>query len=78
MPDDTLDARGLACPIPFLLTRKRLAAMPAGALLLVLADDPRAADDMAAIAETGDCQLIDARVCDGINRFTIRKLAERR
>lgn len=43
---DDLDARGLKCPMPVLLARRRLAALPAGAVLRVVADDPATALDM--------------------------------
>ena len=42
----TLDLSGLLCPLPVLRARKRLAAMPAGAVLKVIATDPMSAIDM--------------------------------
>ncbi|MEL6318729.1 MAG: sulfurtransferase TusA family protein [Pseudomonadota bacterium] len=44
--DAELDARGLLCPLPVLKTRKRLAGLPPGARLLVVADDPAALIDV--------------------------------
>ncbi len=44
--DEDLDARGLLCPLPVLKARKRLAAMPAGAVLRMRADDPAAVVDV--------------------------------
>jgi len=41
-----LDARGLRCPLPVLKMEKRLAQMPAGAALTVLATDPMARIDI--------------------------------
>ena len=41
-----LDARGLRCPLPVLKMEKRLAQMPAGAALTVLATDPMAKIDI--------------------------------
>jgi tRNA 2-thiouridine synthesizing protein A len=46
LADDVLDARGLKCPLPVLKLEKRLAAMPAGARLTVLASDPVAKIDI--------------------------------
>lgn len=43
--DQTLDARGLLCPLPVLKARKRLQAMAAGQVLRVQADDPVAVVD---------------------------------
>ena len=45
MPE-VLDARGLRCPLPVLKMEKRLAQMPAGAALTVLATDPMAKIDI--------------------------------
>ena len=44
--EDTVDARGLKCPLPVLKTEKRLAQLPAGARLAVLATDPVARIDI--------------------------------
>ncbi len=43
---ETLDLRGLKCPLPALLARRALAALPAGSRLTVTADDPMAAVDI--------------------------------
>lgn len=43
---ETIDARGLKCPLPVLKMEKRLAALPPGAPLLVLATDPMAKVDI--------------------------------
>ena len=45
-----LDARGLACPLPAVKARVALAAVPPGAALVVLATDPEAPIDVAAVA----------------------------
>lgn len=44
--DDEIDATGLICPLPVLRARKRLLAMPAGAVLRLVADDPAALVDV--------------------------------
>jgi len=41
-----VDARGHRCPVPTLRLRKALAAAPAGARVLLLADDPMARIDV--------------------------------
>lgn len=46
----TLDARGLACPMPLLLARRRMAELSPGETLVVLATDPEAPIDLAAWA----------------------------
>jgi tRNA 2-thiouridine synthesizing protein A len=46
----TIDARGLHCPLPLIRARTELAAMSAGETLVVLATDPEAPIDLAALA----------------------------
>jgi tRNA 2-thiouridine synthesizing protein A len=44
--DETLDLRGLKCPLPAMLARKALAKLPPGTSLTVLADDPLSVVDI--------------------------------
>jgi tRNA 2-thiouridine synthesizing protein A len=44
--DETLDLRGLKCPLPALLAKKALARLAPGAVVTVFADDPLAAVDI--------------------------------
>ena len=44
--DETLDLRGLKCPLPAMMAKKALARLTPGAGLIVLADDPLAAVDI--------------------------------
>ncbi len=46
----TIDARGLACPMPLMLARRRLAELAPGETLLVMTTDPEAPIDLAAWA----------------------------
>jgi tRNA 2-thiouridine synthesizing protein A len=46
LADELLDARGLKCPLPVLKMEKRLAQLPPGARLTVLATDPMAKIDI--------------------------------
>ena len=46
MTNELIDARGLKCPLPVLKMEKRLAALPPGAKLTVLATDPMAKIDI--------------------------------
>lgn len=45
--EDTLDTSGLHCPMPVLLTKRRLRRLPTGARLTVHASDPLAGLDLA-------------------------------
>ena len=57
MNPTVLDARGLACPLPAVKARRALAAVPPGGALLVLATDPEAPIDVAAVAADAGCTL---------------------
>jgi tRNA 2-thiouridine synthesizing protein A len=46
----TVDARGLACPLPLALAKRSMVELPAGEVLTVLATDPEAPIDLAAWA----------------------------
>jgi tRNA 2-thiouridine synthesizing protein A len=43
---ETLDLRGLKCPLPALFAKRALERAPPGTTILVLADDPLAAIDI--------------------------------
>jgi tRNA 2-thiouridine synthesizing protein A len=53
----TLDARGLNCPLPLVKARAALAELRPGDVLVVLATDPEAPIDIAALAADGDHAL---------------------
>jgi len=55
MADQTLDAKGLNCPLPILKTKKMIKGMSSGQVLEVLATDPGSVADMAAFCnQTGN------------------------
>ena len=57
-PDLEVDATGLLCPLPVLRLRKRMQALPSGALVRLLADDPAAHVDVPHFcAEAGHAYL---------------------
>lgn len=73
---DVLDTCGLLCPLPVLKARKRLGAMPSGATLTMLADDPAARVDVPHFCfEQGYTLVAQSETDDGVLRFAIRKMA---
>lgn len=68
----TLDARGLVCPLPAVETRLALRALAPGAVLVVLATDPEAPIDIAAVAADAGC-LFAAERRDGAWRLVLRR-----
>lgn len=68
-----LDARDLICPIPVLKARKALNALPAGAILEVLATDPAAPKDFEAFCQATGNALLSTGEADGATLFRIEK-----
>ena len=71
--DAVLDARHLACPLPVLKARRRLAGMAPGARLLVEATDPMAALDLPNLCREDGHRLAWSGAEGGILRFLIEK-----
>ncbi|GHF67855.1 sulfurtransferase TusA family protein [Seohaeicola zhoushanensis] len=70
---ETLDATGLLCPLPVLKARKRLKALPAGAVLRMLADDPAAIIDVPHFCAEAGHALLDQGEAEGAQVYLIRK-----
>lgn len=71
----SLDVTDLRCPLPVLKARKALDALGPGAVLEVLATDPAAEADFAALCLTTGHRLIGQSTASGVQRFLIRKKA---
>ncbi len=72
-PDHDIDARGLLCPLPVLRLRRRLAALPAGTVVRLLADDPAAAVDVPHFcAEAGHAFLGDSALDGSGHAYLVR------
>jgi len=56
-PDETLDCRGLSCPMPLLKVKKALKKLKPGQILEVLGTDPGSKNDI-----PGLCQKAGRRV----------------
>ena len=57
--DLEVDARGLACPLPILRTKKALATMQSGQVLHVVATDPGSVKDFQAFSRQTGNELIE-------------------
>jgi tRNA 2-thiouridine synthesizing protein A len=63
--DEVLDVRGLRCPLPVIRARRRLPDLAPGAALVVLATDPEAPIDLAALAADHGLAFAQHREGDG-------------
>lgn len=74
MAEQTLDARGLLCPLPVLKARKRLMSMAPGEELHLLADDPAAIVDVPHYcAESGNALLRTEERPEGAVLYVLQK-----
>ena len=75
MADQTLDAKGLNCPLPILKAKKALPTLPPGGTLEVLATDPGAVKDFQAFARTTGHELIESTTEGNVFRFVLKHKA---
>ncbi len=74
MPDQTLDTKGLNCPLPILKAKKSLAQMEAGQTLEVLSTDPGSVLDFEALCRQTGHELLESSKEDGIYIFLLKKV----
>ncbi|WP_054956949.1 sulfurtransferase TusA family protein [Paenibacillus dakarensis] len=72
----TLDAKGLACPMPIVRTKKAIKDLEAGQVLEVQATDKGSKADMQAWAESTGQQYLGTIEEDGVLKHYIRKSSE--
>jgi tRNA 2-thiouridine synthesizing protein A len=75
MADQTLDAKGLNCPLPILKAKKALQTMPPGATLEILATDPGSVKDFQAFCRTTGHELVESSNDGKIFHFLIKHRA---
>ncbi|WP_062354262.1 sulfurtransferase TusA family protein [Bacillus kwashiorkori] len=68
-----LDAKGLACPLPVVRTRKAIAELQSGEVLEVHATDKGSKSDITAWAKASGHELIDVMEDGAIFKFFIKK-----
>lgn len=72
MPDRSLDASGLRCPMPLLKTKLELNSMSPGECLEVIATDAGSNRDIPAYIGMSPHTLISQSEANGIYRFMIK------
>ena len=73
-PNQTLDAKKMACPMPVLKTKKMMKGMEIGQVLEIIATDPGSVKDMASYCRTTGQELISSEEkSDKTYRFLIKK-----
>lgn len=71
--DQTMDAKGLNCPLPVLKAKLALNRMQAGQVLHVAATDPHSIIDFKAYCARTGHEIIQISETDGVIEFYIRR-----
>jgi len=70
---ETLDTKGLNCPLPILKTKKAIKGLNSGDTLEVLATDPGSVKDFDAFCKSTGNELVESGETDGVYSFLIKK-----
>ena len=71
--EKVLDAKGMACPMPVVKTKKTIEEIDSGDILEVHATDKGAKSDLAAWTKSGGHELVDEAEEEGVLKFWIKK-----
>ena len=69
----TLDLKGLSCPLPIVKTAQAIRELRSGDLIEALATDPGSVADFEAWCTTTGHELVERTEADAVYRFVIRK-----
>ncbi|MDH5243659.1 MAG: sulfurtransferase TusA family protein [Chloroflexota bacterium] len=69
----TVDAKGLSCPMPIVKTAQAIKTVESGAVIEVLATDPGSVKDFAAWTRSTGNELVEQTSDGGVFRFVIRR-----
>jgi tRNA 2-thiouridine synthesizing protein A len=72
-PNETLDARGLSCPMPLLKTKKAIEKLASGEILEILGTDPGTRNDLPNWAKRSGHEFLGEKEDEGFNRYFVRK-----
>ena len=69
----TVDAKGLSCPMPIVKTAQANKSVASGAVIEVLATDPGSTKDFVAWCKSTGNELVDQSTDGTVFRFVIRR-----
>ncbi len=72
-PNATLDAKGLACPMPVVKARLEIEKLGTGDVLQVIATDPGSVSDFDNWTKMSGHELLESNEDDGVYTYLIRK-----
>ena len=68
-----LDAKGLACPLPILRTKKLLAEMESGQVLRIQVTDPGSLKDFPAFAKQSGNELVSQKEENQVFEYFVKR-----
>lgn len=68
-----LDAKGLACPMPIVKTKKAMNELESGQVLEIHTTDKGAKNDLTAWAKSGGHEVLNFEEGNGVLKFWIKK-----
>jgi tRNA 2-thiouridine synthesizing protein A len=71
--DQTLDCRGLNCPLPILKTKKAIDGMSSGQVLKMISTDPGSLNDVIAWTQRTGNELLESAQSGNEYTYLIRK-----
>lgn len=71
---DSLDCRGLVCPMPVIKLSRAIKTIDKGAVLEMLATDPGSVPDVEAFQKQTGHQVVQQSQAEGVFRFLIRRM----
>ncbi|WP_261134192.1 sulfurtransferase TusA family protein [Bacillus sp. Marseille-Q3570] len=71
--DKVLDAKGLACPMPIVKTKKAIDEIDSGQVLEIHATDKGAKSDLSSWVKSGGHELLQDTEEDGVFKFWVKK-----
>lgn len=71
--DKLLDAKGLACPMPIVKTKKAINELESGQVLEVHTTDPGSENDLSAWVQSGGHEIIGKTMEDQVYKFWVKK-----
>lgn len=74
MADQTLDAKGLNCPLPIIKAKKALKGLSPGETLAVESTDPGSVADFAAFCRQTGNELVSSDQAGDVYNFEIKKV----
>lgn len=70
--DETLDCRGLSCPMPLLKTKKFIGKMSSGQILEILGTDPGTGNDLPSFAKKNGHEYLGEKDDEGYIRYYLK------